>query len=280
MGKKKDEPVILVHDWETSLLQFFAFQTGKQVLTHKQLVDPAEHTKLICGSWGFVHEPTSKIKTVGYGFRKQDSTKPLKAFLKDLKKADIVVGKNNRMFDDKHIRTIALLHDIPLDASTLHLLDNSDDLETVVRKNFYLPSNSLDYILKALKIKNKSKMEFNDWVKIYLKQDIKAYNKMMKYCANDVAGTINAFKKISPYVTWRNKAHKIKQVKKLQRGRPKKYDYSHLSCNKCGSSNIHIHDTRAQASTVYKLFMCKDGNHYAGKASVNINTHKLGKNMT
>ena len=74
----RKQPRILCYDIETSLLEVRVFRLGEQVIRPSQLIDKKAYTKIICASYGFVDEPLKNIKTVGYGFRAQNSLRVVK----------------------------------------------------------------------------------------------------------------------------------------------------------------------------------------------------------
>ena len=54
------------------------------------------------------------------------------------------------------------------------------------RKYFYFPSYKLDFLGKTLVGAGKDKMQFQDWIDVVENKEIKALDKMIKYCKKDV----------------------------------------------------------------------------------------------
>src|SRR5205814_8063890 len=90
-------------------------------------------------------------------------------------------GHNGDKFDLAWIRTRCLLHGIEMfpDYTTIDTLKIS-------RSKFRFNSNRLNYIGKYLGIGQKIHTDFNLWKDVLLKSDVKALDKMVKYCKNDV----------------------------------------------------------------------------------------------
>ena len=98
-------------------------------------------------------------------------------------------GKNNKRFDDKHLNTMRLYHGLE---GRPDLLEKVDDLETQMRRHFYLPGYGLDYFSGELGFGGKTKMFFEDWINIVEKTPKtgkKAFKKMTSYCLKDVHDT-------------------------------------------------------------------------------------------
>ncbi len=156
------EQKILIYDLETTLLWSLIFALGKQVLRHNQLLKGYfSRTHVICITYQWSHEKTPHILTWGDSI--EDEKKMIIEFDKLIKQADIVIGKNSNRFDNKHINTQRLWHDLP---GCPDWIRYTDDLESQMRKYLYLPSYSLDYISEQLGLGGKKKMEFSDWVDI------------------------------------------------------------------------------------------------------------------
>jgi len=253
-----NSPRILTYDLETTLLQFWAFGTGKQVLRHHQLIEGHSRTDIICMAWAWNDDQPAQV--MGWGFEEQNS-KPIMQKLDELiQEADIVIGKNNHRFDDKLVNTHRMFNNEP---GVSEWSGKSDDLEKQIRRHFKLPSYSLDYISKELGYGGKESMEFSDWVKIQTKHPTEGqerYDKMMHYCAKDVEDTRSIWNRMLPYIS-------------------PKYNHSALNrgvCKVCGSSNIIKQGRYITGKTVYRQWRCKDHNGYAGKTIESVEGDKKG----
>ncbi len=74
------------------------------------------------------------------------------------------------------------------------------DLLKVVKKHFKFPSNKLEYVLKALGLRQKtSSGGMENWLKA-LDGDEKAWEKMMDYCVNDTLATEELYFYLLPWI--------------------------------------------------------------------------------
>lgn len=237
------KPNILFYDIETAPLKAYVWGCGEQVIRHGQLVKGASRFKIISLAYAFNNE---KVKTLHWDFNKQDDTHILTEFTKLTKQADIVIGKNNKKFDDKRIHTGLMFANLE---SSHDLMFKSEDLEKQMRKYFSLPSYSLDYISEELGLGGKIKMEFSDWINIVEKKDIKAFNKMIKYGAKDVDDTRKIWNYCVKYFvpTYNLSAMAGK-----------------ICCRVCGSKNIVRDGSVTRGATVYQKYLCKEHGGYAG----------------
>ena len=153
----KGKPKILFYDIETSPLQAWIWRPGKQVVNSSQLTNYTEYdTICICYEWSH----SNKRGKLDWGYSAQNSKKMIKQFTELCDEADIVIGKNNKGFDDKHVNTLRLKHNLP---GRPDLLSKVDDLQSQMKKHFYLASYKLDYFSEMLGFGGKDKMEFKDW---------------------------------------------------------------------------------------------------------------------
>ena len=266
---------LLIYDIETSFLKANIWRLGENHVRHDQL-DPA-----------FSMYEILTISYKWYGDRKIITLKGSKAielFDKEVRKADVVIGKNNINFDNKHINTQRLLQgQKPLPEWAI----SSDDLEKQIRKYFIFPSYSLDYVSKLFGFGGKMKMEFKDWVDISnlelltkfklnslsttIKQrdafcvtmfhkkskeierlGKKAWDKMIYYNKKDVKDTENVLNKVLPYIKLKyNAATK-------QEG---------FGCIACGSRNLVPTTAIVDGKTKYQLWECLDHNGYGGRCT-------------
>jgi DNA polymerase elongation subunit (family B) len=273
-----DKPKILFYDIETSLHMVWAFSLGKQVVRHNQLVSGYfSRPRIICISYSWADE--KKVHTLDWGFTDEDEAWMIKKFAEVVAEADVVIGKNNKRFDDKQLASAALFNNLVTDIP--ELARKSDDLERHMRRTFYLPSYSLDYLSKELGIGGKMGMEFGDWItlasykllemsKIDLREaDVlverlfgvkieklqrdycKALTKMITYNKKDVTDT----KTLWNYC-----------VKHFE----PKFNYSVFlgvpACKRCGSKDVYKKPI-SKAST-HQHYHCPTCNTHAGKTRI------------
>lgn len=260
---------ILIYDIETSKVAYRAFSGGETVLRHTQLRESSLHTPIICISAKWYGERDSMLFT---------GDTAVKEFLAVVKTADLLLGKNNHRFDNKHVKTWQMLLKVD---PTVQLDLISDDLESQLRKNFTFQSYSLDHVAKLLVGVGKDKMEDKDWNNIQdllevssiehclydkdayckivyrkpfkklMKDGTAAQNKMYMYNVTDIERTEQVLSRVSPYI-------------KLKNSSP--VDGRTLSCLSCGSTTLFPDRTVVMGTNRYQLFTCSSCNGYAGRA--------------
>lgn len=255
---------ILVYDVETSHLLAAVFSCGEQVIRHAQLIAPFDRYRILTVSYMhlLLNAKTGKfkkgkIKTISYDIKNHNDSKLIVEFDKEIRKADVCLGKNSDSFDVKMLNASRYLDNLPALPEWTYY---SEDLQKQFRRVFRLPSQALDYISKQRGIGGKIKMEMDDWIEICLKKNKTTLLKMGKYNRKDVADTtylfIDAFK-FCDYKTLnlsaiRNKNANIGQF-----------------CTKCGSEDISKTVNRMRGTTLFTYYHCNNHNGFAGKATVN-----------
>ena len=242
MNKNKK---VLFWDMETTYLQARIWRLGEQVVRHDQLVESRDRYDIICIAYAWNDGKPPKI--LHWDYSKQNSAKMVAEFDKIIRSADIVIGKNSDRFDNKQLNTLRMLHG---QYGMPDWTKYTDDLEKQIRKHFYLPSNSLDYLSKLLGYGAKTKMEFDDWIDIVEKRKkgrIK-FKKMLGYCKRDVVVTRASWNRVEEYVT-----------PKLQ--------YK-TGCKNCGGNNLKKDGVRYQGVNIYQERHCNDCHRYAGRVKI------------
>jgi len=238
------DPKILVYDIETTPVLAWIWRCGEQVVRHHQLHEKYNQTKIICITYRWLHQ--KKAKALVWDNNKQCDKKILEDFGDLANEADIIIGKNNARFDDKHINFRRFIHSLP---AIPDLARKSDDLERQMRKHFSMQSYALDYFSKLQFGSGKMKMEFNDWVQIVLHKNKKALRKMVTYGKKDADDTADLILQVWPYITpkYNMAAH-----------------YGELCCVNCGSKRIRKNGTRGSRQNFY----CNEHHGHAGSAVI------------
>ena len=276
---------ILVYDIETCLHLGHYFSLGKQVLRHNQLLKGYFfRPHVMCITYKWLHEKKTHILT--WGSSEKDEQHMLSEFDKLIKTADVVIGKNSNRFDNKHINTQRLLSNVP---GMPEWIKHTDDLESQMRRYFYLPSYSLDYFSELLGFGGKDKMQFGDWqdmanyrmwqltkqsaslltmltgsdVEEIKKKGIKATDKMFKYGKKDTKDTSDLIKYCATHFEWKYNA-------------AAKHGDRRCKNPICGSTRIKKNGTRVAGLTRYQHFACSACGSYAGKATIR-KDGRLGK---
>jgi DNA polymerase elongation subunit (family B) len=245
------KPKILVYDIETSPMQAWVWRCGDQTVRHNQLVKGEfDNYNIICITYAWLDG--GAVQALVWDEKTHSSKRMVAEFDKIIRSADMTIGKNSDRFDVKMINTQRLLHDLdPLP----EWLGSGDDLEKQMRRFFYLPSQSLDYISEMLGFGGKKKMEMADWVDIVTRAPnaAKKLKKMITYGKKDVADTRAIMKKVWPHVKpkFNMSAFTGEQV-----------------CVNCGSDDIHKNGTRLRGKVMYQKFHCKAHGGHAGEVSL------------
>lgn len=250
------KPKILVYDIETTPVLAWIWRLGDQTVRHGQLHKEFNVTKIICITYRWLHH--KKSKALVFDIDKQDDSKIIKEFDEIIKEADVVIGKNNKRFDDKHINFRRFMHGLePMPDWT----KKSDDLEKQMRKHFNMQSYSLDYFSDLMGQGGKIKMEFDDWIQIVYNKNKSRLNKMVKYGKKDTDDTAELIKKVWKYVS-------------------PQFNYSTFkgkhSCTLCGSENIKRNGTRVAGGVKKQAWYCNDHGGFAGYTTI-LKSGKDGK---
>lgn len=248
-------PVTMFFDIETTYLMVRTFRLGKQVIRHDQLVPGWDKYNVICIGYMFGHE--KKVHILHWNPVTHDSKQMLIEFSEAIKKADIIIGKNSESFDIKHLNTLMMDHGLrPINWPT------RDDLERQIRKYFYLPSYSLDYLTKFFTGEGKVEMKFQHWVDIQerTKDEEKSFKRMLFYCKKDVKDTKEDWEKVLPHIEPKFNMNAWKGV---------------VCCKRCSSTDIFKNGSAISGKVKYEKFMCKSCMGYAGRRPAGSKPHVL-----
>ncbi len=244
MGKMK-KAKILYYDIETAYVVARLWRTGKQYVSHEQLI-PHWKTGIICIAYKWAGE--SKVHSLDWGLKKQNNKKMIEKFRKVIESADVAIGHNVDSFDSKHIKTQRLLAEqSPIDFGP------TEDTLKQFRKHFNLPSNKLDYIAQLLFGDKKHPMSFIDWVNVVELKQPEALEKMIKYCKKDVQLLEKVYNRAKPFFT-----PKVNRSILL-------HDHKD-GCPSCGSLNVSSDGYRTTLAGRYRRLGCDDcGYRFKGK---------------
>lgn len=168
-----------------------------------------------------------------------------------LNQADMVVGHNSVRFDHKKLNTRFLINNYnpPAYFKTIDTLQ-------VVRQNFALSSNKLDFVNKTLGIHQKTDTDYDLWVKCDAGDEV-AIAKMLKYNKNDVQILEELYVRLRPWMgnhpSMRSYVDKdtnicecgstdLEYLGKPYRTNINKYQAWRCSCGKLGRSSKILRD--------------------------------------
>ena len=156
-----------------------------------------------------------------------------------LDEAKYVVGYNLRAFDIKKLNGKFLEYGLP-EPSPYKTIDPL----LIVKGNFSLTSNKLDWVARVLKHDGKHKTDMSLWMGC-LENDLDSFEYMLEYCINDVDELEEIYMKLR---------HWDKTAPNLAL----EYDDDKPRCNCCGSDDLElIPDTYAKTSlSKFSVYRC------------------------
>ena len=182
----------LYYDIETSFCKGHFWRPGyNQRIGPEQITD---YAKIISVHWKW--EGDDKVYNLDWGLDKQCDKKLLKAFLKEMNKADEIITHNGKRFDTPWIRTRALYHGI-----NMRHTYNEIDTYKLCKKYLNLPSNSLKEVCKYYGLPAKIDAGGLDtWKNVVFKKDKDALKYLLYYGDGDIISLEAVFNKIKNYV--------------------------------------------------------------------------------
>lgn len=173
----------------------------------------------------------------GYKDNPENDKPLLEALWKLLDEADVVIAHNGRKFDRKKVNARFLIHGMPPPSPYVVI----DTLE-VARREFAFTSNRLNDLGIMLGVGKKVDTGgFGLWKKC-LEGDLKAWERMTKYCNGDISLLEAVYFKLRPYI----KNHPNLGI-----------DSDRCACPKCGSGKIQYRGYMYSNSGKYKRFQCQ-----------------------
>lgn len=159
-----------------------------------------------------------------------------------LDQADVVMHYNGKRFDEPWMRTEFALQGWAPPSPFQRI-----DLLTAVKSAFKLPSNKLDYALKAFGLEQKKKHEGHElWIKC-MNWDPKAWRTMTAYNKRDVRALEDLYYRIRPWIP----NHPNMNLYQAEPGETQ-------NCPACGSTNLTMQGHRYTAIGKYQRYQCAD----------------------
>lgn len=230
------KPKILIYDLETLPNKGYFFGIFQQNINPNFIT---EERSIVTIAYKWMGDKKAKSISIEShpGLTPYDDSELVKAFIEIYNQADYTVAHYGDKFDTKFLNTRALLNGLDAPAPVAQI-----DTYKLVKKQFNLNSNRLDYIGKKLGLGGKMPMDWSYWVAC-AEGDIAAVRKMAAYNRQDVDLLEAVFKKLLPNVT-------TKINKQL-------FGASLCSCKHCGSSDVQFRGYYHLATRTMKRFMCK-----------------------
>lgn len=155
-----------------------------------------------------------------------------------MNEADIVIGWNSQSFDVKHINREMLENGYPPPSPHRDI-----DLMRVVKQQFKMPSNKLDYVAQKLGVGSKTQHTgFQLWLDCMAGDD-KAWRLMKRYQIQDVNLLVELYEILKPWIkTGPNIAA---------------YEETPNGCRNCGSTNLHRRGYAISGRGRYARYHCQ-----------------------
>lgn len=242
---------ILLFDIETSKNIVKTFQMWQTNINHTDII---QDWYIISAAWKFLGE--RKIYSVACtqtGLKKGNDKNVVKALVKAIREADIVIGHNGDKFDIKKLKARMIKHNL----KPIGQVKSIDTLKAA-RREFSFTSNRLDYLGSFLGVGRKIVNETGLWDKV-MSGDMTALRKMVKYNKQDVKLLEDVYLRMRPYIT------NHPDLRVLE-------DKMRNECPVCTSSNTIKFGKRhlMKVKKVYQRYVCNDcGHSFQGKKPIN-----------
>lgn len=110
--------------------------------------------------------------------------------------ADVVIGFNNRRFDDKMANYYYIKHNLPPVRPF-----KTVDLFSVAKGYFKNPANGLDFISKQMGYEGKTEVKVGQlWYDCLINGDVKSWDLMKEYNNGDIIATLQVYEKYLPFI--------------------------------------------------------------------------------
>lgn len=234
----RKQPKILLFDVETTPMEVYTWT----LKTHYISPDNVIKDRILL-SWAakWLFEPFVYSEILSPENIKENNDKPiLEPLWSLLDEADIVIAHNGNRFDIPFTNARFLVNKFkaPSPYKTI-------DTKSVLKSNFLMSSNKLDYITKLLKLAEKKDVDFELWKKC-VAGDINALKKMKNYNIQDVIALEDLYVEIRPWI----KSHPAYGL----------YTEGEEGvCPVCGSNKLVEIGVYRTTKSVYKSFRCECG---------------------
>jgi predicted RNA-binding Zn-ribbon protein involved in translation (DUF1610 family) len=224
---------ILFTDIETAPIEAYTWGIWQQNISLNQIIKP---TYVLCYAAKWLGNKSVMYDGLNKHSGKDASKKMLQSIHKLLDEADIVCTYNGASFDIPHLNREFLKHGMLPPSPYTQV-----DLLKVVKNQFKLPSNKLDYIAQYIGIGSKQSHEgFGLWVKC-MQGDKAAWKTMELYNKKDVTLLEDLYHKLLPWI----QKHPARST-------------SDESCPVCGGNHLQKRGTATNKTGTYQRYQCQD----------------------
>ena len=232
------DPRILLYDIETTHNIVAQFDPKDQYTPHQNIL---QERYIVTAAWMWLGEKTVHSVSVLddlklYRKEPHNDKHVVETLHKVLSEADVVVGHNSDQFDNKFVKTRALVHG-------LHPLPPFISIDTykVAKSQFRFNANRLDYLGKLLGFGGKKHTPPGLWIDV-LKGDERAIITMADYNKRDVTLLRDVFNVLRPHIP----SHVNREL------------FGGTGCPRCGSKKTQKRGTHKAITKTYQRFQCME----------------------
>jgi len=244
---KENAPKILLYDLETSMIKAYVWSIWNTNVNINSII---EDWYVICWSAKWLGTDTminSSVHTegrMGYERTRDNEAAVILKLWKLVDEADILIAYNGKKFDRKKMNAKFLEYELP-EPSPYKVIDPM----LIVKGNFALTSNKMDFVTKYIDSNDAGKLTTNLqlWIDA-MNDDTIALDRMQEYCDED----INVLERV--YMAVR---HWDKNAPNLALH----YDDNTPRCNGCGSTDLQpipnkTHNTNLSRFSIVRCNNC------------------------
>ena len=243
----RDSPRILLFDLETAPNIAYVWSLWNEV---KSMDFVTSNWYVLCWAAKWLGE--KKVLSSGIYNKGENDEKVMKDLWKLLDEADIIIAHNAVKFDCRRVNTRFIANKIAPPSPSIVI-----DTLKAARKHFFFTSNRLNDLGKFFNVGCKMKTGGFDLWKRCMAGESLAWEKMVKYCKQDVKLLEKVYLKLRPYI----KTHPNVGVYR-----------DRTACPRCGSKKIHYRGFAVTQACKYRRFQCKNcGGWGRDKKSVLVN---------
>lgn len=263
---------ILIYDIETAPMEVYTHYIGNKVSIPPSYI--IKESFIICIAYKWMGRGKPQYLVINPSDPNSEK-EMLETFFKLVHEADAVYGQNSNKFDNRWLRSQAMLLEVETPWPNLEEID----LLNQTKRTFRLPSYRLDYLAKRLGHGGKDKMEFGDWAAInklvvverfnhfspkfleevckglynmtyaaVIQEGEKALTKMVKYNCKDVLITEKVIDRVFKYLKL-----SLKEFKLFHTGIKKHTG----ACPQCHYKSLVKNGTRTTRLGTVQKYVCK-----------------------
>ena len=243
---KENAPKILLYDLETSMIKAYVWSIWNTNVNINSII---EDWYVICWSAKWLGTDTminSSVHTegrMGYERTRDNEAAVILKLWKLVDEADILIAYNGKKFDRKKMNAKFLEYELP-EPSPYKVIDPM----LIVKGNFALTSNKMDFVTKYIDSNDEGKLTTNLqlWIDA-MNDDTIALDRMQEYCDED----INVLERV--YMAVR---HWDKNAPNLALH----YDDNTPRCNSCASTDLRPIPNKTHNTGLSRFSIVRCGN--------------------